>query len=419
MAIESSVTLVRELRKALVHLYEQVELRRSPLIELLGLSYHKNPAVALRRLLVEAIEALKPGADVPPKASAWRTYQILSQRYAEQLTQREVATDLGLSIRQLQRHERTALRALADHVWMRCSLGAAACSHHGQGSAPAGVGAAIPTREQELDWLRRSLPNEPTPAAQTVEAALKVAGPFAQSLDVRLESHTPEDLPPLAVQPAPVRQALLVVLTAAINCVPGGRVSVAVSPRDYGACVDVRAVRRHSLPSAPATKQLESLQVARQLAELSGGSLEVTTDNSGPQPLMARLILPAVAQVPVLVVDDNVDALRLFEHYLAGSRYRFIGAQGPDALLAAVEHQVPRIIVLDVMLPRIDGWELLGRLRAHPKTCLVPVVVCSILPQEQLALSLGAAAFLLKPVSRDALLTELDRQSGLSSTVSR
>jgi len=70
---------------------------------------------------------------------------------------------------------------------------------------------------------------------------------------------------------------------------------------------------------------------------------------------------------------------------------------------------------LDVMLPGIDGWELLGQLREHPQTSCIPVVVCTILPQEPLALALGAAAFLRKPVSREALLSALDRTADWSS----
>ena len=65
--------------------------------------------------------------------------------------------------------------------------------------------------------------------------------------------------------------------------------------------------------------------------------------------------------------------------------------------------------MLDVMLPGIDGWELLGRLREHPRTRNVPVVISTILPQEQLALALGAAAFLRKPINRETLLSSLDR----------
>ncbi|MDI7275566.1 MAG: response regulator, partial [Anaerolineae bacterium] len=126
----------------------------------------------------------------------------------------------------------------------------------------------------------------------------------------------------------------------------------------------------------------------------------------------AILNLPAAEQAGVLVIDDNADTLQLFQRYLAGSGYPFVGARDPEQAMALAEHLGPSVIVLDVMLPGVDGWELLGRLREHPKTRGIPVVVCTILPQEQLALALGAAAVLRKPVTRTALLEVLDRLPG-------
>jgi CheY-like chemotaxis protein len=67
-----------------------------------------------------------------------------------------------------------------------------------------------------------------------------------------------------------------------------------------------------------------------------------------------------------------------------------------------------------VMMPNVDGWELLGRLRQHPSTADIPVLVCTILPQETLALSLGASAFVRKPITRQVFLSALDHQ--LAST---
>ena len=61
------------------------------------------------------------------------------------------------------------------------------------------------------------------------------------------------------------------------------------------------------------------------------------------------------------------------------------------------------------MMPQLDGWELLGRLRQHPRTSYIPIVVHTILPQEELALSLGASAFIQKPVTRQAFLAALDQ----------
>ena len=120
-------------------------------------------------------------------------------------------------------------------------------------------------------------------------------------------------------------------------------------------------------------------------------------------------------QATVLVIDDNADALQLFQRYLSGSRYRFTGAQDAHRGLALAEELVPQVIVLDVMLSKEDGWTLLGQLREHPRTRGIPVIVCTILSQEQLALALGAADFMRKPVSRTELLSALDRQLDLRS----
>jgi CheY-like chemotaxis protein len=72
-----------------------------------------------------------------------------------------------------------------------------------------------------------------------------------------------------------------------------------------------------------------------------------------------------------------------------------------------------------VMMPRVDGWEMLGRLRQHPRTAHIPVVIVTILAQEELALSLGAKAHLLKPVTQATFLSVLDQLSATLAPESR
>jgi PleD family two-component response regulator len=124
-----------------------------------------------------------------------------------------------------------------------------------------------------------------------------------------------------------------------------------------------------------------------------------------------RLTLPALGQLPVLAIDDNAGTLHLLQRYTAGTRYRLIGAQDPERALSLAEEVAPQIIVLDVMMPHVDGWETLGRLRQHLLTSHVPVIVCTILAGEELAFSLGASDFVRKPVTRQAFLAALDRQA--------
>ncbi len=123
--------------------------------------------------------------------------------------------------------------------------------------------------------------------------------------------------------------------------------------------------------------------------------------------------------MPVLAIDDNTDTLQLLQRYTAGTQYRLIGTRDPEQALSLAEKLSPQIIVLDVMMPQVDGWKVLGRLQQHPLTGHIPIVVCTILAQEALALSLGASAFIRKPITRQEFLAALDHQVELMGPESR
>jgi CheY-like chemotaxis protein len=147
-----------------------------------------------------------------------------------------------------------------------------------------------------------------------------------------------------------------------------------------------------------------SLDVVRQLAELYSGRLELE-DAEG---LEVKLTLPALNQVAVLAVDDNLDTLQLLERYTIGTRYRIIGTRDAEQALILAQEVLPQAIILDIMMPQSDGWQVLGRLRQHPRTRHIPIIVCTVLTQERLARSLGAHMFVHKPVTRQALLDALN-----------
>jgi CheY-like chemotaxis protein len=426
--IASSEPFVRELQRALQHLYDPAELRRSPLLALFALGKHHNPASALQKILLDAIEALRPEGDVPLHANAWRIYHVLTYRYVEQSSQRTVAVNLALSVRQLRRQERVAERMLADYLWERYDveskgddLSAIVSQAEDQAVLPDGE---TPGREQELAWLEESFPSESADIAKVIEAGLETVSPLMGSAGVEVECRIPEGLPTVCGQLVAMRQAFLNLLTAAVHAVPGGSMRVTVGTDQRGVIVhvriaDVRVADGHATSWPLNGEVIEHLMMARQFMDLFGGALEVIPVQSGEQSFAATLVLPVAQQVPVLMVDDNADTLRLLRRYLMGTRYHFVGTRDPEQVVIIAEESAPQVIVMDVMLPGIEGWELLGRLRTHPKTRDVPIIVCTILPQEQLALSLGAAEFLRKPISREALLSALDRQIDSQSIESR
>lgn len=406
----ANASLLRDLHRALRDLYDPGDLARSPLLELFSLERQPDPPAALRRLLLEAIEGLKPPPDLPPQAKAWRTYRILLHRYVQQVAQREIAASLGFSVRQLQRHEQAALQALADYLWARHGLELKAPRlARKQGKAP---GARAGAASQEMQRLRTSFGSEAVSIGELVRSVLETVAPLLEEAEVEVASALPEGLPRLAVQRIPMRQALVSILTVAGHHAHGGQVAISATAEPAQVHVLIRSMEGTPSLRAIRAEDRENLAMARQLVALSGGSLELAPQASAEGPFAATLVLPAAQQLGVLVIDDNVDALRLYQRYLEGSRYAFVGVRDPEQALALATELTPKVIVLDVMLPGMDGWEILGRLREHPATRKVPVIVSTILPHKQLALTLGAASFLRKPVSREALLEALDAQLG-------
>jgi CheY-like chemotaxis protein len=114
-----------------------------------------------------------------------------------------------------------------------------------------------------------------------------------------------------------------------------------------------------------------------------------------------------IAQPTVLVVDDNEDVLELMGRYLTSLHYRFATASTAEEAFDQARCLQPYAITLDLMMPDRDGWALLQILLNDPETRHIPLIVCSVLRQKGLALSLGATAFLQKPVSQQALLAVL------------
>jgi signal transduction histidine kinase/CheY-like chemotaxis protein/HAMP domain-containing protein len=133
-------------------------------------------------------------------------------------------------------------------------------------------------------------------------------------------------------------------------------------------------------------------------------------------PAEATLELPransadaAGAVVTVLVVDDDPAARDLLTTNLGREGYRTVQARGGDEALELARKLHPDAITLDVLMPKKDGWAVLGALKADPDLCDIPVIMVTVAPDRGIGLSLGAAEVMTKPVDR-AALTALLRQ---------
>jgi signal transduction histidine kinase/CheY-like chemotaxis protein len=119
-------------------------------------------------------------------------------------------------------------------------------------------------------------------------------------------------------------------------------------------------------------------------------------------------IVEPVAGTDILVIEDDPSAVRLLREYLepVGYRVRAVST-GEQGLQAAADH--PRAIILDVLLPTMDGWEVLRRIKADGALRDIPVVIVTVVDEREVGLALGAVDYLVKPIERDALRECLER----------
>ena len=123
-----------------------------------------------------------------------------------------------------------------------------------------------------------------------------------------------------------------------------------------------------------------------------------------------RTITPLAARgVEVLVIEDDPSAVHLLRTYLEADGYAVRVAGDGETGLAQARSGHPAAIVLDVLLPGLDGWEVLRRLKADPEVRDIPVIVVTVVDERELGLALGAVDYYLKPVDRIALLARLGR----------
>jgi len=170
----------------------------------------------------------------------------------------------------------------------------------------------------------------------------------------------------------------------------GGAISVE-SEQDRGSCftftlpVDTAQPPVAAAPDAPAEKAsvIEDIQ-------------------------QAKKPLPVAADAPlILVVDDDANSLEVSTLNLTTAGYRVCHAMNGEDALNIARQKRPFLILLDVMMPGKDGWEVLQELKVDPETSDIPVIMCTVCENEELGIALGATDYLTKPIDRKRLASKL------------
>ena len=141
--------------------------------------------------------------------------------------------------------------------------------------------------------------------------------------------------------------------------------------------------------------------------ELPGAALVATGGIEAPQALKA--LEPKPDGALVLAVDDDAVARDVMARFLAREGFRTVTASGGEEALALARELRPSAITLDVMMPGMDGWDVLAALKADPDLADIPVVMLTIVDDKAHGYALGASDYLVKPLDREQMRRALRR----------
>jgi signal transduction histidine kinase/DNA-binding response OmpR family regulator len=248
----------------------------------------------------------------------------------------------------------------------------------------------------------------------------------------------PSSLPQIETDLAKFKQVLFNLLSNAVKFSPPGAaitirasleegaITVAVRDEGIGIAPENHAVIFQEFRQVDGTARREfggtglGLALVKRFIELQGGSVSIDSaldrgsTFSFTLPVRSRaavitrpqetVLVPADRSDRVLVVEDDANAYDLIAAALGSAGYLSVRARHGEEALRLARESRPVAVTLDLVLPGVDGWEVLKRLKTDSDTCAIPVVIISMVDNRDLGLALGADDYFVKPVDRDRLV---------------
>lgn len=390
------------LEDVLHHLYDPDHAPGHLLCEVMGCDPQAEPQVVQARMR-QAIEALKPTATTPAGSRMQRAYETLYHRFVLGLTHDETAEALHTSPRTVQRIQREAIHTLAVELW-EARYGESHLAGAIDWTAEEAADDGTPTDWQaqaalELASLRASAPDRAADVAEVLHGLLELEEVLTAGTAVTLAVKYVQPGLVAAVHPTALRQTLIAAASRLVRRMAQGQVAIYAGLEDGNVRITLTA-------TVNGTAGEPTEVYTREILVPAGGTIEATTEGDR---VYIYVRAPSTAGIRVLAVDDNVDMIHYYHRCTAGTAYQIVEASTGQEALASIAKEPPDLILLDVMLPDTDGWTLLMHLHEDLATRRIPVIVCTVIREEALAFSLGAAGFLSKPVQPRALVEALDR----------
>ena len=279
----------------------------------------------------------------------------------------------------------------------------------------------------------------------TIETIMERLEPLADDKGIRLKQKTLGDLPEIESDQNRVHQILQNLIGNAVKFTEQGQVTVSAHCDGTTISIEVTdtgiGIPAKDLPhifeefrqvDGSSSRSYEGtglgLAIAFKAVTMLGGNISVaSTEGKGTEFVLSLpvtwqgmtlasspvTITPPLDLTPtrktILVVDDAQDARAMISDSLSVEGYNVITAgSGKEALTLARTHH-PFAITLDIVMPEMDGWEVLQKLKQDPNTRDIPVIIVSVSDDSSTGVALGAVGYVSKPIKREMLIAEIDR----------
>jgi CheY-like chemotaxis protein len=398
------VEFTQHIRFALHHLFEISVLDKGPgqalalwLDEVTPAETNFSYGQRMHQVLVRSIEQMKPVELPDPNLPRHRNYLILKRRYLDGASVQQLESEFNSSSRQFRRDSHRAIEELVLALWQLSPQSAQAAS----------LASSRPDQDR--------VDNKPVSFSRNasaiklldgvMDAAQTLAG-IINATATQVIADIPLDLPAVNADRVALRLALMKLLRLAVAHSPEHTIRLRGTIQDESILLTLDGIDG-------ITNNDSVFNEAAQLFNLAEGALTLAPANPG-QRISAQLTMHH--RPTVLVVDDDPAMPRIVQRFLALRPIAVINCNSTDDVVKLARETQPVLILLDVLMPKRDGWEILQELKANPDTYHIQLAVCSIWDERELALSLGADMFFQKPIGRAELLACVEEHIAAATT---
>jgi signal transduction histidine kinase/CheY-like chemotaxis protein len=295
----------------------------------------------------------------------------------------------------------------------------------------------------KIEAGKMELQLEDVSISEVIAKAISTATGLIKDKPIELIQKIPNDLPSVKADEIKLGQIVLNLLSNAIKFTERGSITIEVEiSKDENLNPELRVLvsdsgvgialadqsklfqRFSQVDDSPTRKTGGTglgLSISRSLIELHGGKIGLLTSQPGKGSTF-YFTLPVIGyrkgldlndlghgENVILSIDDDPQVIGLYERYLKNYGFEVVALTNPAKAVEKAIELKPFAITLDIMMPQVDGWQVLHELKQDERTRDIPILVCSILEEEDKGYNLGASEYLVKPFLQDDLINAIHR----------